>query len=91
MHDDDPKSSLMAVSMISEKEVWAAGGHPAFPKFEGRFWHSLDGGETWKKEAFPGTYIVSLDMNGAKGGYAVALTDTSPAGLKLFKYAPSSD
>jgi hypothetical protein len=91
MHDDDPKSSLMAVSMISEKEVWVAGGHPSTPNFEGRFWHSLDGGDTWTKEAFPGTYIVSLDMHGAQNGYAVALTDTNPAGLKLFKYVPSSN
>ena len=87
MHDADPHSSLFAVKMLSEKEVWAAGGHPVpGATFEGRFWHSLDGGDTWAKTAFPGTYIVSLDMQGAKSGYAVALTDTQPAGLKLFKY-----
>ena len=40
-----------------------------------------------EKTAFPGTYIVSLDMQSASGvGYAVALTSQSPAGIKLFKY-----
>ena len=86
MKDMDPHSSLFAVRMLSEDEVWVAGGHPS-GKFEGRFWHSLDGGNTWKKTAFPGTYIVSLDMQSASGvGYAVALTSQNPAGLKLFKY-----
>ena len=84
MHDPDPHSSLMAVHMLSEKEVWVAGGHPA-GQFEGRFWHSLDGGDTWTKTAFPGTYIISLDMQGPKSGFAVALTSKQPAGLKLFK------
>ena len=84
MHDPDPHSSLMAVHMLSEKEVWVAGGHPA-GQFEGRFWHSLDGGDTWTKTAFPGTYIISLDIQGSKSGFAVALTSKQPAGLKLFK------
>lgn len=86
MKDMDPHSSLFAVRMLSEDEVWVAGGHPS-GKFEGRFWHSLDGGDTWKKIAFPGTYFVSLDMPSASGvGYAVALTSQQPAGIKLFKY-----
>jgi len=91
MHDTDPHSSLFAVKMLSETEVWAAGGHPTpGSDFEGRFWHSLDGGLTWAKTAFPGTYIVSMDMQ-AKSGYAVALTDSNPAGLKLFKYTAKED
>jgi photosystem II stability/assembly factor-like uncharacterized protein len=84
MHDTDPHSSLMAVHMLTDKEVWVAGGHPA-QNFEGRFWHSLDGGDTWTKTAFPGTYIVSLDMQSQSSGFAVALTSQQPAGLKLFK------
>ena len=86
MTDMDPHSSLFAVRMLSEDEVWVAGGHPS-GQFEGRFWHSLDGGNTWKKTAFPGTYILSLDMQSAASvGYAVALTSQNPAGVKLFKY-----
>ena len=78
MTDMDPHSSLFAVRMLSEDEVWVAGGHPS-GQFEGRFWHSLDGGNTWKKTAFPGTYILSLDMQSAASmGYAVALTSQNP-------------
>ena len=85
LHDNDPHSSLFAVRMVSEDEVWAVGGHPS-GKFEGRFWHSLDGGATWKKTAFPGYYVVSLDMVSPSQGYAVAWTSGSPAGVNLFRY-----
>eukprot|EP00943_MAST-04B_sp_MAST-4B-sp1_P008986 g8986.t1 len=86
--DNDPHSSLMDVKMVSDTEAWAAGGHPETGSFEGRFFHSLDGGNTWTKETFKGMYIVSLDMLSSKSGYAVALTQEQPAGIKLFKYSP---
>ena len=87
--DNDPHSSLMDVKMLSDTEAWAAGGHPESGDFEGRFFHSLDGGNTWTKESIKGIYIVSLDMLTTKSGYAVSLTQSQPAGIKLFKYTPS--
>ena len=87
--DNDPHSSLMDVKMLSDTEAWAAGGHPESGDFEGRFFHSLDGGNTWTKESIKGMYIVSLDMLTTKSGYAVSLTQSQPAGIKLFKYTPS--
>jgi photosystem II stability/assembly factor-like uncharacterized protein len=84
MHDTDPASSLMYVHMINEKEGWAAGGHMEQLSFEGRYFHTLDGGDTWTKEAIKGLYIVSLDMVTATSGFSVALTLQS--GVQLMKY-----
>lgn len=89
--DDDPHSSLMDVKMLSDTEAWAAGGHPVQGEFEGRFFHSLDGGDTWTKEAIKGMYIVSLDMMTSKSGYAVSFTDSQPAGIKLYRYSPAAN
>lgn len=88
MHDPDPKSSLVSVRMISEEEVWVSGGHMAQLSFEGRFWHSLDGGKSWTKEAIPGLYTFSFDMISTTAGFAVALTIES--GVQLLKYRPSN-
>ena len=52
--------------------------------FEGRFWHTLDGGDTWTKEAIKGLYTFSFDMVSRESGYAVALTRSS--GVQLLKY-----
>ena len=87
MHDTDSACSLVSVRMLSEDEVWVSGGHMSYSDFEGRFWHSLDGGKTWKKEAIKGLYIFSFDMTTAASGYAVALTESS--GVQLMKYRPS--
>lgn len=84
MHDTDSACSLVAVRMLSEKEVWVSGGHMSYSDFEGRFWHSLDGGQTWTKEAIKGLYIFSFDMTSAESGYSVALTESS--GVQLLKY-----
>ena len=51
MHDTDSACSLVSVRMLSEKEIWVSGGHMTYADFEGRFWHSLDGGKTFTKEA----------------------------------------
>lgn len=88
--DDDPHSSLMDVKMLSATEAWAVGGHPAQEDFEGRFYHSLDGGNTWEKEVIKGLYVISMDMLTSKTGYAVSFTNTQPAGIKLLKYSPAS-
>ena len=86
MRDNDPHSSLLAVRMVSDTEVWVAGGQVS-GKQEGRLYHSVDGGDTWKMTSFPNTYIVSLDMKSPHLGYAVALTTSNPAGVKLLKYS----
>ena len=58
-------------------------------RFEGRFWHSLDGGDTWTKEAIKGLYyIFSFDMTSKESGYSVALTQAS--GVQLLKYRTNS-
>jgi photosystem II stability/assembly factor-like uncharacterized protein len=87
MHDKDPACSLVSVRMLSEKEVWVSGGHMSYSDFEGRFWHSLDGGKTFTKEAIKGLYIFSFDMVSAVSGYSVALTESS--GVQLLKYRAS--
>jgi hypothetical protein len=83
MHDTDSASSLVAVHMLDEKEVWVSGGHMGNP-FEGRFWHSLDGGKTFTKEAIPGLYSFSFDMTSKESGFSVCLTQSS--GVQLLKY-----
>ena len=47
MHDPDKTSSLTVVHMLNAKEGWVMGGKVALSGFEGRFWHTLDGGDTW--------------------------------------------
>lgn len=84
LYDSDPKSSLMRVAMISEKEVWVTGGHMAELSFQGRFWHSLDGGKTFELEFIKGLYIIDIDMIDPSHGHAIGLTISS--GLELVKY-----
>jgi hypothetical protein len=56
--------------------------------FEARFWHTLDGGQTWTKEAIPGFTCLSLDMTSATSGYLAAMDlHNKPV---LIKYHPSS-
>lgn len=88
MHDTDKACSLVAVKMISETEVWVSGGHMASLDFEGRYWHSTDGGKTWVKEAIKNLYVFSFDMVSADSGYSVALTAQS--GVQLLKYRQSN-
>ena len=59
------------------------GGH-----FSRRYWHTLDGGDTWVKEAIPGLYVMSFDMVSKSSGYSVALTISS--GVQLMKYRHNS-
>jgi photosystem II stability/assembly factor-like uncharacterized protein len=87
LKDTDSKCSLTYVAMLSDKEAWVGGGHMAQMDFEGRFWHTTDGGATWTKEAIKGLYIFDLDMTSPTSGYAVALTISS--GTSLLKYDPS--
>eukprot|EP00040_Diaphanoeca_grandis_P032285 m.195363 g.195363 ORF g.195363 m.195363 type:complete len:522 (-) comp32565_c0_seq1:170-1735(-) len=82
-NDQDKSSSLVAVKMLDENEVWVSGGELS-NMFAGRFWHSLDGGDTWTLEAIKGLYIFSFDLVTRESGYAVALTQAS--GVELLKY-----
>lgn len=84
MHDPDKTSSLTVVKMIDDKEAWVMGGKIAFSGFEGRFWHTLDGGDTWTKETIPGLYIMSANFVSSAAGFAVAITKAS--GVELLKY-----
>jgi len=84
---DDPASSLIAVRMLDENEVWVSGGEMK-NSFAGEFWHSLDGGDTWTVESIRGLYIFSFDMVSRQSGYAVALTQAS--GVSLLKYRDPS-
>eukprot|EP00462_Mataza_sp_D1_P024173 CAMPEP_0175144230 /NCGR_PEP_ID=MMETSP0087-20121206/13995_1 /TAXON_ID=136419 /ORGANISM="Unknown Unknown, Strain D1" /LENGTH=498 /DNA_ID=CAMNT_0016428633 /DNA_START=47 /DNA_END=1543 /DNA_ORIENTATION=+ len=85
--DSDPACSLTDAVFVSDQEAWVTGGHLTSLDFEGRFWHTTDGGSTWTKEAVKGLYIFDIDMQSAKSGYSVALTIQS--GTTLLKYAPS--
>ena len=88
MDDPDPKASLVAVHMVDEKEGWVSGGHMTYDDFEGRYWHTLDGGKTWAKEAIKGLYMFSFDLVSKTAGYSVALTMQS--GVQLLKYRTNS-
>lgn len=87
MRDTDPACSLTDVFMISGQEAWVSGGYMGGLKFEGRFWHTTDGGQTWTLESSKGMYIFSFDMTSGTSGFSVALTQAS--GVKLFKYNPN--
>jgi len=84
LYDADPQGSLMRVAMVSETEVWATGGHMAQFSFQGRFWHSLDGGKTFELEFIKGLYIIDIDMIDATHGFAIGLTLST--GLELVKF-----
>jgi hypothetical protein len=88
LYDSDPKGSLMRVAMVSETEVWVTGGHMAQLSFQGRFWHSMDGGKTFELEFIKGLYIIDIDMIDATHGFGIGLTVSS--GLELVKYKTNS-
>ena len=56
--------------------------------FEGCYWHTLDGGDTWTKEAIPGITVLSLDMTSASSGYSAAMDLHTKT--VLMKYRPPS-
>ena len=66
-HVDDPHASLVSVRMLDENEGWVSGGEMS-SAFEGRFWHTLDGGDTWNDESIKGLYIFSFDMTSRQSG-----------------------
>jgi photosystem II stability/assembly factor-like uncharacterized protein len=88
MHDTDSKCSLVSARMLNEKEGWISGGYMSQLDFEGRYWHTLDGGSNFSKEAIKGLYVMSFDMTSEKSGFSVALTQAS--GVALLKYRQSN-
>jgi len=84
LYDNDPTHSLMRVSMVSETEVWVTGGQLKQFSSQGRFWHSIDGGKTFKLEFIKGFYIIDIDMIDATHGFAIGIA--SRGGLQLIKY-----
>jgi photosystem II stability/assembly factor-like uncharacterized protein len=89
MDDSDTACSLIYAKMLSTTEIWVAGGHLSAVNFEGRFWHSTDGGATWVKEAHKAIYVLDLDMSPVFG-YALAL-DASGSGITLLSYTASDE
>ena len=87
LKDTERACSLVAVRMLDEKEGWVSGGNlGGGPSgFEGRFWHTQDGGDTWVKEAAAGQYIVSFDLVGPSSGHAVALDRATECHLWEYK------
>jgi uncharacterized protein YchJ len=65
MYNSDPSYSLIAMDMINEKEGWAGGGQLANPPhFQGHFWHTVDGGDTWTQELLPLNYVTDYSFVG---------------------------
>lgn len=58
--------------MVSEDEGWITGPHVSADGVEGQYWHALDGGKTWAKEA-----IKDHTVQG-RSGWRVALAALSP-------------
>jgi len=69
-------ASLFDVKFVNSREAWACGGIIDFA-FTGQFFRSLDGGNTWQANPFPGVYGTSLTFATVGQGYeghATALT-----------------
>jgi len=77
MYNPDPSYSLIAMNMINEKEGWAGGGQLAAPPhFQGHFWHTVDGGNTWQLETLAYNYVTDYSFIGQPPyykGFATAI------------------
>jgi photosystem II stability/assembly factor-like uncharacterized protein len=63
-------ATLMGARMVSDTEGWAAGGLGSSFSFEGRFYHTTDGGSTWTKEALKGMLAMGIDCFDANNCFA---------------------
>ena len=63
-------ATLMGARMVSETEGWAAGGFGSTFSFEGRFFHTTDGGSTWTKESLKGMLAMGIDCSDANNCFA---------------------
>ena len=85
---------------MSDTEGWITGSGTASSTegqettvqagFEGRFWHTVDGGKTWTKEAIKDLSIQGLWMDGGVG-YAVGITKGDGVTLLKYRTAPAAD
>lgn len=85
MNDTDPHCSLTYVHMVSDQEIWVAGGLLESLHLEGRFWHSVDGGNTWTLETIRSFYVFDLDAV-TNGIYAIGLDLAAGSGVELLYY-----
>ena len=67
-------ATLMGARMTSETEGWAAGGMGSSLSFEGRFYHTTDGGDTWTKEALNGMLAMGIDCFDKDNCYAPGIS-----------------
>lgn len=76
--------SVLAVDMVSETEVWAAGGN-LDTDFLGYFWHSLDGGKTWSNQTVAGVYGNAMSFPNSSRGYATAFNFESNSAFLTYQ------
>jgi len=85
-HTDEGKAStLMAVRMVSETEVFVMGGNLQFP-LTARLYHSVNGGYTWDtSHTMPGLSPMSIDCFDGSHCFAAATTATQQSTLLTYK------
>jgi photosystem II stability/assembly factor-like uncharacterized protein len=74
LFDSGGGAGLMGARMTSATEGWAAGGLGSSLSFEGRFWHTMDAGNTWTKEPLKGMLAMGLDCSDAGHCFAPGIT-----------------
>jgi len=86
LYNKNPAYSLMAIEMLTDLEGWAAGGE-LDAKFQGQFWHTLDGGVTWTDMEVFSIYANDLSfVVGPRGhkGFATAFTLESQSAIVVY-------
>ena len=73
--------SVMAVEFVTSDIVWAAGGRLSSTNFEGFFWQSTDGGNTWSNETVPGVYGNHMSFPSESVGYASSFDRDSQSSI----------
>merc|ERR1711865_568855 len=63
IHCHDEEHCIAVARMTSATEGWAAGGLGSTLSFEGRFWHTMDAGNTWTKEPLKGMLAMGIDCS----------------------------
>lgn len=69
-------STLMGARMVSDTEGWAVGGKGSGLSFSAHFWHTMDGGSTWKNEPLDGFIGMGVDCFDATHCFAPGITFT---------------
>jgi len=77
--------------MLNATEGWACGGILTQRNFAGEFWHTSDGGKTWKNQSVAGVYGTTLSfvwVNQTLGqyvGWATAFTLNGQSSVLMYK------